>query len=162
MVRNLGELGLDLQKIMRRLLENQDLIKLLYYTDKTPLDGPDLTQEQIQSEVYEELIKITPRVLAQDTAKSTIVLQVMDGRINSTNNEFRNINFAIEVIVPLTQWMICDSNLRPFKIMGEILKSLNGKKINGLGQITGGDFATSFLTDEVSCHRITFSIIEYE
>jgi hypothetical protein len=46
-VRNCEELGQNLQKIVSRLLSNQNLLKLLYYTDKDPYSQPDLTQEQI-------------------------------------------------------------------------------------------------------------------
>jgi hypothetical protein len=46
-VRNCEELGQNLQKITSRLLSNQNLLKLLYYTDKDPYSQPDLTQEQI-------------------------------------------------------------------------------------------------------------------
>ena len=55
-VRNCAELGENAQKIMRRLMANQDLLKLLYYTDKDPLSHEDLTKEQIQKEVFEKLI----------------------------------------------------------------------------------------------------------
>lgn len=57
MVRNLEELGPFLQKIMIRLTTNQNLLKLLYYTDKTPLEKKDLTQDQITNEVFDKLIK---------------------------------------------------------------------------------------------------------
>jgi hypothetical protein len=64
--------------------------------------------------------------------------------------------------VPLSSWIIKDTNLRPFAILGEIEKSLEGKKINGLGQIEGGDFDLSFLTKEMSCYEQTFWITTYE
>ena len=53
-VRNCIDLGVNAQKIVRRLLANQNLLKLLYYTDKDPLSHEDLTQEQIQNEVFEK------------------------------------------------------------------------------------------------------------
>ena len=59
-VRNCGELGLDLQKIIKRLLANQNLLKLLYYTDKNPLANQDLTDEQKKNEIYQKLLKIVP------------------------------------------------------------------------------------------------------
>ena len=46
--RNLEEMGINLQKIITRLQKNQNLLKLLYYTDKDPLSQPDLTDEQIK------------------------------------------------------------------------------------------------------------------
>lgn len=161
-VRNLGELGLTLQKIVTRLESNQNLLKLLYYTDKNPLSQPDLTPEDIKTKIFDKLIKIVPRVGPKETAKSLISLRVVRGRMNSANNEFTDILLGIEVFVPLTQWMIKDSNLRPFAIMGEIQESLNGKTIDGIGKITGGDFDINFLTDEISCYEMTFRTIQYE
>ena len=162
MVRNLGEMGLSLQKIVTRLLTNQNLLKLLYYTDKDPLNHEDLTQEKIQNEVYEKLVKIVPRVGPKETANSLVSLRVVRGLANPTNGEFQDIIMQIEVFVPMTQWFIKDSNLRPFAIMGEIQKSLNGKVINGLGKLEGGDFALNFLTDEISCYELTFELTQYE
>jgi hypothetical protein len=46
-VRNLGEMGINLQKIIKRLLANQNLCKLLYYTDKDPLNGEDIPDTTI-------------------------------------------------------------------------------------------------------------------
>ena len=162
MVRNLGELGLNLQQIIKRLTSNQNLLKLLYYTDKDPLNGVDLTLDQIQNEIFEKLIKIVPRVGPKETAASLIALRVTRGTTNTSNAEFRDIVIQIEVFVPLTQWIIKDSNLRPFAIMGEIQKSLNHKVINGLGRLEGGDFSINFLTDEMSCYEMTFNMINYE
>lgn len=162
MVRDLKELGPNLQKIVTRLQSNQNLLKLLYYSDKDPLSQPDLTEEQIQKEVFEKLIKIVPRVGPKETAQSLISLRVINGMTNRGNGEFRDIGLGIEVFVPLTQWMIKDTNLRPFSIMGEIQKTLNGKVINGMGKIQGGDFSLNFLTEEISCYEMTFDFIEYD
>ena len=162
MVRDLKELGPNLQKVVTRLQSNQDLLKLLYYTDKDPFSHPDLTSEQIQKEIFEKLIKIVPRVGPKETAQSLISIRVVDGLTNKGNSEFRNIGLGIEVFVPLTQWLIKDANLRPFCIMGEIQRSLNGKVINGIGKIEGGDFSLNFLTEEISCYEMTFEFVEYD
>lgn len=161
-VRNCEEIGQNLQKIMTRLFKNQNLLKLLYYTDKDPYSQPDLTQEQIQKEIYEKLIKIVPRVGPKETAHSIIVIKVNNGRSNPDNSEFEDISINIESFVPLTQWIIKDENLRPFAIMGEIQKSLNGKTINGLGKMVGGDFALNFLTEEISAYEQGFNLTVYD
>lgn len=151
-VRNCEELGPNLQKIMSRFLSNQRLLKLLYYTDKDPYSQPDLTQEQIQKEVFEKLVKIVPRVGPKETANSIIVLKVGQSEYDENNSEFRNIRIDVESFVPLTQWIIKDDNLRPFAIMGEVQKTLNGKTINGFGKMKGGDFILNFLTEEISAY----------
>ncbi len=160
--RNLGELGLDLQKIVSRLQSNQNLLKLLYYTGKDPYSEQDLSQTDVKDKIYEKLIKVVPRVGPKDTATSLIALRVVSGLSNPQNNEFMDFIIALEVFVPLTQWFIKDSNLRPFAIMGEIHKTLNHKVIDGLGKIKGGDFKINFLTDEISCYEMTYSITAYD
>lgn len=162
MVRNIGELGKDLQKIIKRILNNQDLLKLLYYTGKDPYSEPNLTEEQIKNDIYQKLVKIVPRVGPYETSNSMIVLRVVRGRANAENNDFRDLILHFEVFVPMTQWLIKDSNLRPFAIMGKLQESLNNKIINGLGRLQGGDFSLNFLTDEMSCYEIEYNIIEYD
>jgi hypothetical protein len=88
----------------------------------------------------------------RDDEKSVVAIRVTRGNKDSSNSEFRNVVISIEVFVPLTAWIFKDSNLRPFAILGEIEKSLDGKTINGLGKIEGGDFDLSFLTKEMSAY----------
>ena len=161
-VRNCTDLGVNAQLIVKRLLANQNLLKLLYYTDKDPLSHEDLTAEQIQDEVFEKLIKIVPRVGPKETAHSVIAIRIARGRGLITNKEFKNVNISIEIFVPMTQWIIKNTNLRPFAIMGEIQESLNGKKIEGLGKMVGGDFDLNFLTEEISAYEQTFVITSYD
>lgn len=161
-IRNCADLGVNAQYIMKRLLANQNLLKLLYYTDKDPLSHEDLTAKQIQDEVFGKLVKIVPRVGPKETAHSIVVIRIARGRGLASNSEFKNVTIGIEVFVPITQWMIKDTNLRPFAIMGEVQKSLNGKKIEGLGKMDGGDFDLNFLTEEVSAYEQIFTITSYD
>ena len=161
-VRNCTDIGVNAQYIVKRLLANQNLLKLLYYTDKDPLSHEDLTQEQIQNEIFEKLVKIVPRVGPKETAHSLIAVRIARARGLASNNEFKNVNISVEVFVPMTQWIIKDTNLRPFAIMGEVQKSLNGKKIEGLGKLTGGDFSLNFLTEEISAYEQTFVLTSYD
>lgn len=160
MVRNLKELGSFMQRIVKRLMNNQNLLKLLYYTDKDPLSQSDISDDIIRKEIYEKLIKVIPRIGPKETASSLIAIKIDRGKANK-NDEFRDIHFMVDVFVPLTQWVIKDENLRPFAIMGEIQKSLQGAKVDGIGQIIGGDFELNFLTEEISCYTITFTVTSY-
>lgn len=160
-VRNCEELGLNLQTIISRLLSNKELVKLLYYTDKDPLSHEDLTKEEIQAEVFDKLIKITPKVGTKDTAHSVVIVSVNGGSKISGNKEFSRIRIAIDVITPLEQLIIKDTNLRVFAILGQIQKSLDGKTVNGLGKIEGGSFDLNLLTEEVIGYKQTYEITEY-
>ena len=160
-VRNCAEIGDNLHRIVNRLMANNELVNLLYYTDKDPLSQNPLSDDQKKKEVFEKLIKIVPRVGPKETAHSLIAIRVARGSKNKENNEFRNISIIVDVFVPLTQWIMKDENLRPFKILGEIEKSLNGKTINGLGKMTGGDFNLNFLTEEVCCYTQEYELVAY-
>ena len=160
--RNCQELGINLQKICTRLLANEELVKLLYYTELDPLAQANLTTEQKQKEIFNKLLCVVPRVGTREDSRSAIAVYVPKAAGLSGNSEYKTVTIAIDIFVPLTQWIIKDSNLRPFAIMGEIQNSLNGKTINGLGKIKGGDFDLTLLTDEMSGYRQVFTITEYE
>ena len=161
-VRNCAELGENLQKIVKRLLANDDLVKLLYYEQDDPMGQSALSVETKEKEVFEKLIKTVPRVGTKDTAKSVIVVYVQKAGKLSGNKEFRNVRILVDVIVPLTQWYIRDTNFRPFAILGQVQSSLDDKTINGLGKISGGDFELNFVTDDVICYQQVFEITEYD
>lgn len=161
-IRNCKDIGVNLQRIMKRLMQNDNLVKLLYYTDKDPLSNENLTEEQKESEVFEKLIKIVPRIGPKETASSIIALRVVTGKKNQDNSEFKDVLISVEIFVPLTQWIIKGTNLRPFAILGEIEESLDGKMIEGLGKMSGGDFELNFLTEEISSYKQEFIITSYD
>ena len=161
MNRNYQELGINLQKIVNRLIANDDLINLLYYTDIDPLGQEKLSQD-VKKTLLNDLIYIVPKVNVREDNKSVLAIFVPKASSIGANSEFNNISITIDVMVPLQQWIIKDSNLRPFAIMGEISNSLNGKTINGLGKIKGGDFDLTTLTNEMSIYRQQFWITQYD
>ena len=155
-VRNCNELGENLQKIVRALMANDDLVKLLNYTDKDPL-----AQSVLNKEVFNNLIRIIPKVTAEETVTSIISITIVEGTQDPDNKEFKNIALKIESFCPFTQWIIKSDNLRPFLILGNIQKTLNGLTINGLGKLKGGNFELGFLTDEISNYVQYFNITTY-
>jgi hypothetical protein len=108
------------------------------------------------------LIKIVPEAGPFKDTKSVLYVYVSQGTKYGANSEFRNIQIVIDSLVPLTTWMIKDSNLRPFAILGEIQKSLDGKTINQIGKLESGDFSLVDLTEENSVYRISFTLTQYD
>jgi hypothetical protein len=151
-VRNCAEIGENLQKIVKRLMANDNLINLLYYTDKDPLSQPHLTEQEKNEKIFDKLVKIVPMVEPREDERSVVAIRVVSGNRIGSNPEFKEVKISIEVFVPMTTWIFKNTNLRPFAILGEIQNSLSGKTVNGLGKIEGGDFSLSFLTKEMSCY----------
>jgi len=157
-VRNEDELGTIMQKIVSRLLADQDLMKLLVYTDKDPLGQPDLIdlEQYLHSHVL-----VVPRANPQDDSKSWIGIKLLKGVQNLNNTEFEDVYFNIEIFVPITQWIIKNENLRPYAIIGAIKRILKNKKINGLGEIKFVSWNFNFDTNEMSAHELLFRLVEY-
>ena len=143
-------------------MSNDNLVNLLYYTDKDPLSNPCLTDEQKKKEVFNKLIKIVPKLDPTEDAKSVIAITANNGRSLDANTEFKNVTITITVFVPTSQWLIKGTNLRPFAILGEIQESLNGKLVNGLGRMIGGDFDLNYVTDEMTAYNQYYIITAYD
>lgn len=156
--RNCEELGIGLQQIIKRLLANQELCKLLLYTDKDPLSHSDFDTKTL----YGDLIDVIPRLKPDESAYSKIVPVIVNGIKNKKNGEFRRSLIRIYVYVPSGQWLIKDNNLRPFAIIGQIQKSLNEKYMSGLGTLSGGDFKLNLLTDDMTCYIVDFDLLNYD
>lgn len=169
-VRSLQALGSNLQKIVKYLGTNQNLLRYLEYTSKDPLaemapDGspqPNLTFQQVYGDGSNGRIRLIPIIGKYDDARSCISLKVLQGFPIKENSEFMEIRFSIEVFVPGTQWFLKSDNLRPYLIMGEIDKSLKGKTINGLGKISSMSFMANFFTEEMTNYEMIFHLTQYD
>lgn len=151
------EHGPNLIKIMKKLLNNQDLLKLLVNTDLDPLNHEDVIDPY--TEVMNKLIKVVPLMLEEDTTtKSKVVLFYDSGEVNDSNSDNENLVLLINIYCPFKEWLIAGDTLRPFAIMSEIRKSIQDKRINGLGEIKFTNFGLSTLTEEMGCYSMRFEI----
>lgn len=157
-VRNCADLGRNLQKIIKRLLADQTLCKLLYYAGQDPLGEPDIGDTSI---LLEKQIRMTPKYNPAELDYSVVNLVVQSGARDKQNEEFRSISLRCYVFVPIANWIIKSDNLRPFLILGELQEALSNKKINGLGTIQTGDFALKMVTEQMTCYYIDFSITNF-
>lgn len=162
-VRYLQEMGPNLIKMMKYLLNNQNLLRYLFYTDKDPLaeDKPNIRPSEAYLNGDNGVVRIIPIIGTKDDSTSLITLRVQRGVPSGENNEFLDIYFSIEVFVPNEQWILKGDNLRPYAIMGEVQKSLEGKNINGLGTISGSGFSCNFFTEEITAFVMSFRITQY-
>jgi hypothetical protein len=69
-------------------MANDDLVNLLYYTDKDPLSQPHLSDEEKREKIFENLIKIVPNVSDREDDKSVIAIRVVGGSKVNSNTEF--------------------------------------------------------------------------
>lgn len=152
------ELGPNLMKIAKKLIANQDLCKLLVNTDKEPLDK-NLHPDDIDGlSLLHKNIRVIPLLTSEEqSTQSKVVILYSDSNIGS-NYDNENLSLLINIYCPFTEWSIAGDTLRPFAVMSEIRKSLQDKRINGLGEITYYGFSLSTLTEEMGCYMMRFGI----
>ena len=153
------EIGINLSKIAKKLLDNQDLCKLLVNTDLDPLN-PNTHPNNIDGiSLLHKNIRVVPLVTAEDqTTESKIVLLFDEGEVNRSNSDNENLSLLINIYCPFKEWSITGDTLRPFAIMSEIRKSIQDKRINGLGEIVYRGFNVSTLTEEMGSYMMRFAI----
>lgn len=153
------EIGINLIKIAKKLLDNQDLCKLLVNTDLDPLN-PNTHPNNIDGiSLLHKNIRVVPLVTAEDqTTESKIVLLFDEGEVNHSNSDNENLSLLINIYCPFKEWSITGDTLRPFAIMSEIRKSIQDKRINGLGEIVYRGFNVSTLTEEMGSYMMRFAI----
>ena len=153
------EIGPNLIKIAQRLLQNQNLCKLIKNTDMDPLNS-DLHPDEINGlSLLNKNVRVVPLITAEDqTTESKIVLLFDEGKISYSNSDNENLSLMINVYCPFEEWLLVGDTLRPFAIMSEIRKSIQDKRINGLGEIKYSGFSVSTLTEEMGCYVMGFEI----
>lgn len=153
------EIGANLIKIAKKLLDNQNLCKLLVNTDLDPLN-PNTHPNNIDGiSLLHKNIRVVPLVTAEDqTTETKIVLLFDEGEVNHSNSDNENLSLLINIYCPFKEWSITGDTLRPFAIMSEIRKSIQDKRINGLGEIVYRGFNVSTLTEEMGSYMMRFAI----
>jgi len=153
------EIGTNLIKLAKKLINNQDLCNLLVNTDLDPLNKQTHPNLIDGMSLLHKNIRVIPLVTSEDqTTESKIVLLFDEGSVNYNNSDNENLSFLINVYCPFKEWLITGDTLRPFAIMSEIRKTLQDKRLNGLGEIKYLGFDLSALTEEMGSYVMRFMI----
>lgn len=156
------ELGPNLGKIAKKLLDNQNLCKLLINTDLDPTNPnlhPDI--DDTIKELFGKNIRITPLVTSEDETTACKLVLVFSGSEVTDENANEIVTLLIYCYCPYKEWIIAGNQLRPFAIMSEVRKSLQNKRINGLGEIKYLGFDISSLTNQTGSYLMRFQIVNF-
>ena len=119
--------------IVRDMLANDRLKKLLFYEDKNCLKLPSLTQEQTLS-LIDNQIMICPKIEIDKSMFSYVSIGFNTFLPNATNPEYRDNTVTFDIVCHYNSWKLGDFQLRPYKIAGEIDNMFNNKNIFGIGK----------------------------
>lgn len=151
------EVGPNLIKICKKLMDNQNLCKLLVNTDLDPIN-PQLHGDINSDELFGVNIRVIPLVTTEDQTTTSKIVIIFESGSPTDNQDIEKLNMLIYVYSPFKEWQITGQQLRPFAIMSEIRRSLQDKRINGLGEISYKGFDIASLTDQMGCYVMRFNI----
>lgn len=153
------ELGPNLIKIAKTLIKNQELLMLLENTDLDPLNKTKHPNTINGLELLNKLVRVVPLLTPEEqNTKSKIVILFSGGNVNGSNLDNENITMQILIYCPFNEWLIAGDTIRPFAIMSEIRKSLQDKRINGLGEIVYQGYDLGSLTEQMGSYIMEFEI----
>ena len=137
----------DMEIITNKILKNERLKRLLYYTTKDALDKPNIGEDK-SLELFGKNIKIVPKLYVDGSVLNYIIISFDNFTGNATNPEFRDNIVEFDIICHFDQWQMKDFELRPYKIAAEIDSMFNDKHLTGIGKLEFLGANQMVLTDE--------------
>ena len=124
----------DMEVITNKILQNERLKRLLYYTTKDALDRPNIT-EDASLELFGKNIKNIPKLQFNKEVLNYINIH-FDGFVpNDTNPAFRDNIIVFNIVCHYDQWNLKGFSLRPYKIAAEIDSMFNNQRLTGIGKL---------------------------
>ena len=151
----------DMEIITNKILKNERLKKLLYYTTSDALDKPDIG-EDASLELLGKNIKIVPKLYIDGSVLNYIIIDFDKFSPNLTNPKFRDIMITFIIVCHFNQWQLKVFQLRPLKIAAELHSMFDQKHLTGIGdlQFLGGDLFS--INDEFAGILLTYGAIHGE
>ena len=137
----------DMNLIVNRILENERLCKMLYYSSADALKRRELTEEEKLS-MFGKNIKIVPKLTVDNEVLQYLCIGFSNFITNPTNPEFRDHTIEFDIICHFDQWTLGDFALRPYKIAAELDTMFDKKKFAGIGLLEFVGATPIMLTDE--------------
>ena len=137
----------DMNLIVNRILENERLCKMLYYSSADALKRRELTEEEKLS-MFGKNIKIVPKLTVDNEVLQYLCIGFSNFITNPTNPEFRDHTIEFDIVCHFDQWTLGDFALRPYKIAAELDTMFGKKKFAGIGLLEFVGATPIMLTDE--------------
>lgn len=158
--RRFAVMGDNTFQIANKLVNNQNICRLLKYQVRDPLsdkypnvDGVELINKQIL---------IIPKIYDDSTEKMSYVLAVFDNFVvNNFNPEFKLTTLRFDIACPYDEWMLDNKSLRPYLLMHEIDNDFNEKTLAGIGTLQFARATALTLSPQIGGYSLWYNINEF-
>ena len=123
----------DMSIILSRMMSNERLKRLLYYTAPDALERENITEEQSYNLINKNIVFV-PKNKVSPEVKNFILISFDNFVPNLTNPQFRNNIVEFDILCHYDQWKLKDFQLRPYKIAAELDSILADTHLTGIGR----------------------------
>ena len=148
----------DMEIITNKILKNERLKRLLYYTTNDALDRKPIG-EDASLELFGKNIKIVPKLYIDGSVLNYIVISFDNFTPNATNPEYRNNTIAFDIICHFDQWQLKGFQLRPYRIAAELDSMFDKKHLTGIGKLEFLSGDPVIINDEFAGIRLIYAAI---
>lgn len=124
----------DLSLIINRIMKNERLKKLIYYSVPNALEQPQVPQEEALKMLGTQ-IKIVPKVYIDKPEFCYVLVSCSSFIENFANPEFRDNTIVFTILCHFDQWNLGNFKLRPYAIASELDSMFNNERLTGIGTI---------------------------
>ena len=154
-------MGTNAFNIANKLMQNQNLCRLLKYQVRDPFD----------TEKYEDVdgvlllnkqIMITPKIWDESTEKTSYIVALFNSFIkNLINPDFKINTISFDIACPYDEWVLNGQSLRPYLLMEEIDKMFNGAALAGIGTLEFVRADRNVFTSQIGGYTMQYQIDEF-
>lgn len=143
-----------LQKVILKLLDNNNLCKLLYYKDGTPLSRTNVINP---TDLYKS--KILPHSFNTEFGEVDVKVFVHWGYTNG-DKSLKNHTLIINVVTHNDLYYI-DGGFRPYRILEEIDKTMNEVGFLGIGEAKFMSYMEEPYKNKTGC-IVSYKIVDFD
>lgn len=151
----------DMRLIVDKIMKNERLKKLLFYTTKDCIKKPNLTEDET-IELFGKEIKIVPKISIDNSVLNYIIINFDNFMESKTNPQFRDNIIEFDIICHFDQWHLKDFELRPYKIAAELDSMFNNQHLTGIGKLEFLGASQMILTDEYAGLCVMYQAVHGE
>lgn len=147
-------------KVVTKLTKDQELCRLLYYTDNDPLaaDKPDIKG----LELLNKNILVVPKIPDDVKTKENYIIVLFDNFIiDPSNQDFKIVTVRFDIICPFDEWLLESASLRPYLLMQRIDDLFNQQKLAGIGNLKFNSAEQLVLSPALGGYSMEYAVDEF-
>lgn len=159
--RRFSVMGTNAFNIANKLMQNQNLCRLLKYQVRDPFDKQKY--EEVDGIILlNKQIMITPKIWDESTEKTSYIVALFNSFVkNVMNPDYKIDSISFDVACPYDEWVLNGQSLRPYLIMEEIDKMFNGAQMAGIGTLEFIRADRNVFTSQIGGYTMEYSINEF-